>query len=546
MGGEGSAALAARADAQAFSGASWRSLAPWQIALSFAALSAPILLFAHPALCDYQNHLARIWLIANDMPGRPAVPFYSVDWGHITSDLGVDLAARLLGGVLTADQIGRLCLSAAVMLPPLGAILLNRRVFGGGNATQLLIPFFAWTLTVLAGFLNYQIGLGLALLFAALDPIFKARGAAVLMAARCLCGVILFLDHALALLFYSLLIGALTFGPTGPGAQPIGPRLVRSIAAAFSGFVPVLLLSLAYRVTPGNHHPAGAGLKYAWNTLSDTLLALTSPLVSYDLRIDAILAVLLAGAVLFALWKGKIRLHAGLVGLALVLLIIQPFLPSATPQGGWTDRRLPIMALLVLLSGVQATFPARRAAGLVFALAAFGLVILRTAWIGWSWQGAERLSDEVAAAMSAVPAGAAVLPVQHVASPAELAAAPRGRFIFHHEATYRHLQAMALPDHGAFVPTEFAQRGVHPIRLQSPWDQIANPEGGELASVDALSDARLIPANASYVRAWRSRFDYVLVLNADYPDRNGVAPPPGRLALVRDAGFAVLYRIVRR
>lgn len=105
---------------------------------------------------------------------------------------------------------------------------------------------------------------------------------------------------------------------------------------------------------------------------------------------------------------------------------------------------------------------------------------------------------------------------------------------------------MALPDHGAFVPTEFAQRGVHPIRLQSPWDQIANPEGGELASVDALSDARLIPANASYVRAWRSRFDYVLVLNADYPDRNGVAPPPGRLALVRDAGFAVLYRIVRR
>ncbi len=46
-----------------------------------------------------------------------------------------------------------------------------------------------------------------------------------------------------------------------------------------------------------------------------------------------------------------------------------------------------------------------------------------------------------------------------------------------------------------------------------------------------------------YVADWRQRFDFVLVVNADLPDRYvGPALPDG-LTLVADTGFATLHAI---
>ena len=50
---------------------------------------------------------------------------------------------------------------------------------------------------------------------------------------------------------------------------------------------------------------------------------------------------------------------------------------------------------------------------------------------------------------------------------------------------------------------------------------------------------------ATYLRAWRERFDYALVVNADLPDDLGPFVPPPELELVADEGFAQLYRIRR-
>jgi hypothetical protein len=180
---------------------------------------------------------------------------------------------------------------------------------------------------------------------------------------------------------------------------------------------------------------------------------------------------------------------------------------------------------------------------LAFAVLAFMLLAVRTAWIGWNWQGAERLTDSVSAALEGVPAGAMVLPVQHLPTKAELDAAPPGRFIYRNEPTYRHLPTLAISERRAFVPTLFAQLGVHPVEVNPPWKQLAFVEGGELASVAALSDPGLIALNAPYVSAWRTQFDYVLVLNADYLDIYGGERLPPELVLVKDAGFAKLYRI---
>lgn len=518
-----------------------------QLAASMLILLAPLILFPHAALLDDQNHAARIWILATGHGGASPVPFFSPDWSHITTDLGVDLVARALGGLAPADLIARLCLAAAILLPPAGAIALNARVHGGLSSFQLIIPAFAWTLTALAGFLNFQIGLGLALLFVAIDPLFARRGPLSALLGRSLCGLVVFVDHGLAFAFYALLLAGWTFGPERLTASPERPaiRLLHALVAVGASLIPVMLLTLLANATPGNHEPPGAYARFWWNNAQQAALALASPLITYNLVVDGVIALMLSAALGYAVLSGKVRAHLGLTAVAIALIAAAALMPSATPQGGWTDRRLPVMALLAALSAVSIALPRRGQAQAIFAAMALLLVATRTAWIGWNWQGSERLAASVSAALADVPAGAAVLPVQHAPTWAEIKATPRGRFIFRREPTWRHLPLLALVERHAFVPTLFAQRGVHPIEVNPPWDQLAFREGGDLASLAALGDPRLIPPGAPYVRLWRTRFDYVLVLNADQPDANGPRPLPPELRLQKDAGFAVLYRIVR-
>jgi hypothetical protein len=524
----------------------WTRAALIQLAVSLIVIVLPVVMFSHPALLDYQNHATRLWIIATNDTGAGATPFFRVDWSHINNDLGIDAIAQGLRGHLAPDIIGRLCLAAAILLPTAGAVALNIQIFGRLSSFQLLIPFFAWTLTAVAGFMNFQIGLGLGLLFLALEPTFQRGPRWLPWVGRSVCALVLFLDHPLALTFYALLQAGWAFGPEGVRSSdtPLPRRLLRAALTPLICAVPIIVATLVSRTVPGNLEEPTLDSQFYWNSPLQLLKAIGSPLITYNMAIDLGIALLMVSLLIFALVRGKLKAHTGLVSLAIGLMLLEMVAPNGTPQGGWTDRRLPIMALLMVLSSIQISFLERRRSQIAFAVLAFLLLAGRTAWIAYNWQGAERLTESVSAALEDVPAGAMVLPVQHLPTKAELDAAPPGRFIYRNEPTYRHLPTLAISERRAFVPTLFAQLGVHPVEVNQPWKEFAFVEGGELASVAALSDPSLIALNAPYVREWRTRFDYVLVLNADYVDRHGGGERlPAELVLVKDAGFAKLYRI---
>jgi hypothetical protein len=112
------------------------------------------------------------------------------------------------------------------------------------------------------------------------------------------------------------------------------------------------------------------------------------------------------------------------------------------------------------------------------------------------------------------------------------------------------MQALAIPwRHAAFVPTLFAARGKQPILVRPLWAPWAMPDGSSLPSIHALSDPAILAdalGFAPYMREWRTRYDFVLVLNADVPDKNGAFLPPPGLERLSDTGFAQVYRIERR
>lgn len=201
---------------------------------------------------------------------------------------------------------------------------------------------------------------------------------------------------------------------------------------------------------------------------------------------------------------------------------------------------------MMMASGFRPTFADTGRGGAVMLAATLLLVIARSAFVGYVWF--ERQADvrAVAAATTTVRPGAAVLLAENNASSwARWMESPIGRYSGG-MPIYRHTATTIVMSRKAFVPTIFTAAGKQPLRVLPPWTQLSVPEGG-LPSVDDLDDPRVGPRSEyPYLEDWRRRFDYLLLVNADLPNRNRAIEQVPGLSLVSDQGFARLYRIDRR
>src|SRR4051794_2201259 len=146
-----------------------RQLVGVLLVLSFAMLALPVLAVRLPPLLDYPNHLARMWLIAGGAESEPMSGFWAIAWNGVLTNIGIDLAAATLGRLVPIETVGSAMVLAALVLPPLGAILLSRAIFGSWHWWQVGFVIFGWNPPFLAGFLNFNIALGLALAAASID-----------------------------------------------------------------------------------------------------------------------------------------------------------------------------------------------------------------------------------------------------------------------------------------------------------------------------------------------------------------------------------------
>ena len=273
---------------------------PLMVGAGLLSLLLPSLVVGIPPAADYANHLARMWLIAGGAEEGPLAAFYAVEWSRTWTNVAVDLAAATVGRLVGVERLGPVLLALSFVLPPLGAVLLNRRLFQGWHWWQVLFAGFGWCATALLGFMNFQMGLGVALIGAALDGALERRGRWTAISGRAAIGAVLVVFHPFDVLFYAALLGGLALGRERVTRSP--PRELRRVLRAAATAAPALtVLVISLLLTPS---PPGSEVDalepVLWHPFSMRLVILMETFISYGPLFDFPILIVTGGALAIA------------------------------------------------------------------------------------------------------------------------------------------------------------------------------------------------------------------------------------------------------
>jgi hypothetical protein len=349
--------------------------------------------------------------------------------------------------------------------------------------------------------------------------------------------------HLFSLGFYLALICGLEFSmrlDTGRSLAAWWRLTVRLTLAILTCSIVPVLLYLRSPVFPENT----LGMEVMWNnTPAKQMMNLFSAIWTYASIVDVLFLLPIVLICTNATRTRRFELHTGLAITAVGLVIIACLSPRSMLGTGWISWRFPIMALLSAMVMFCPLPNLARRQAILLAMALTIAVFGRTAWIGYNWWQGARDAADVEEVLDAASPGSAILPLGHM-----VRADPFGKWQRHFawgEDTYRHLPTLAIPIAHAFVPTVFTARGKQPLVVIPPWNTLAVPEGS-LHSTAVLSCSAWLNTGmltAPFLRDWRHRFDYVLVVDASEPDQYVGDALPGGLQLIRESSFARLYKI---
>ena len=492
--------------------------------LVFALLAAlstlPVALAPIPALADYPNHLARMYVLSRDGTAA-AHPHYQVAWAfypNLAMDLLVPWMARLTG----VEAAGRLVLLASQALVVSGAVALEwsvkrRFAFAGFAALMLLqaLPF-AW------GFLNFQLGLGLALWGLALMLRLADRGWPVRLAAHAGASIVLAACHLVALGVYGFALALLELHRTASGRSRSVETLARlALLAAPAAGIGALLWAFG----DGVGRP---GTTWVWSMKPFwPLLALNG----FDRVASCLGTAVLVVTVAVLARRGALRLLPGGGWIAAGFALLYVAMPTTLLATAFIDVRVVVAAALILPAFVVASPAAGRLR--VLAPAAAALVAALNLGVAVSLQLSYRGEyDAMLDSFGAIERGARVL-IGHSGEGDDPPLSDLSEYPIHHAPT------LAVHYADAFVPTLFTSPGKQPLRAAPPHRHLDLPDGGlaPAALLAAVARGQVADAPAA-IRDWPRDYAYLYLVGPRRPN-----PLPDLLEELASGSRFVLYRV---
>ncbi|MEM9349489.1 MAG: hypothetical protein AAGA47_04455 [Pseudomonadota bacterium] len=485
-------------------------------------------------LTDLPNHIARHAIMA-DAPDGPLAKFYTTQFVLVPNS-AVDLLWRILGYPGDAIVFSHRVMAFAALNLAASGVVLARVIHGEWTGWSLACGLFAFNVTFLFGFQNFNFSLAFAIYAFALylaSEGWQLRWRFVMFLSIT---PILFLMH----FFAFAILAALAFGRELQKLIEHRDRqaVMHGLAMAVPFVVPVIWLLVDMLTGPEN--PAGTYTDMG--TFKHRLDRMITPLYSYandltqDLNMSGFVLVLGVYAILVTtLFKSPVQfvIAPKMRGPVLVLLSLVFLSPEWLSGVAFIGIRFGFAFLIVAIAATRAPSLSRTGAtaGVLLILAAIGF---RSSLLA-EWFGAhdQEMRDLAVLFEENIDAQDKLIPVRAPGSYGVMRLA--------------HAQAYASTERGAFMPTLF--QGVHAVQLRPEWSDYATPlmHGNPACALfDGAADevkshnGEIYCRIENYVADWTQKFDYVISMEPQPQEIISDAP----IELVATRGRFELYRVV--
>lgn len=493
----------------------------------FAMLAAvsflPVLLTPIPAMVDYPNHLARMYILSQN--GTPnANPHYQVAWAFYPN-LAMDLLVPQLARLTSVENATRLFLLLSQLLIVGGAVLLERIRKGRIHLAGFAALAFLYCLPFSWGFVNFEFGLGLALWGIAVYLLLAEGPWPQRFVANMVFVAALYAAHFFSLGIYGATLGLYELWRIRH--QGIAYRVGAARLGALA--IPALALFGIMQMTAGSIGNEGTswflGFKPIWP------LRIMN---GYNLTVAATTGLALMISLLFAARRGALKLEPAGIYLAIGFALLYVMIPSKLFGTSFVDLRVIPAAALILPAFCSLSLPRR---AWMAALAAIsGIILINLAVVLAVWLPYRADYAAIIESFHKIDRGSRVL----VGSTGDHGDPP-----FADLTLYPMYYAPTLAVHyaGAFVPNLFTEAGKQPVRAREAVRRLATPYGGLVptALLTAIATSQPPADVPPFLRTWYQDYDYLYVLGP--PAAN---PLPDLLEVLDSSERFTLYKIHRR
>ncbi|HMF24782.1 MAG TPA: hypothetical protein VKG24_22035 [Pseudolabrys sp.] len=481
-----------------------------------------VLLTPIPAMVDYLNHLARMYVLASDgMPG--ANPYYHAAWA-LYPNLSMDLLVPQLARAFNVDTASRIFLLLSQGLVISGALALERIVKGRFEIAGFVAVMFLYSLPFSWGFLNFEFGVGLSLWGIAFMLLVMELPWLVRLSVNAVFVSMLFAAHFFALGIYGATLGICELWRAWDRNAPHSETAFRLALLA----VPALALLGAMQLTGGTIGFAETDWFFTFKLLWPFRI-----MSGYSMTSAATSMVVLTGVIYIAAKHGYLQLETRGLWIAIGFALLYIAIPSRLFGSAFADLRILVAAALVLPAFCTLAMPRRALRAMLAATSTITLVnlaIVLTVWLSYRADYAAMIDS-----FHQLKAGSTVL----VGASGDGDDPP-----FHDLTEYPmyHAPTLAAAYANAFVPNLFAVVGEQPIQVRPAVRRLAVRIVGPVpvAVLTAIATGNTAPEVPQFIRSWTQDYDYLYLLGP--PIAN---PMPKLLETLVTSRRFVLYRIHR-
>ncbi len=484
----------------------------------------PLFVAVIPPIHDYPFHLARMEILAS-LPHSPFLRAHYEVGSYFLPNVGMDVAMMPLYHLFPIVTAGRVFLGLTLALILSGTVALHAAIHRRVSVWPLLAAFLLYNWIFLFGFLNYILGIGLALWAAAAWIAMMRRPALWRIVVGSVLSVAVLFCHLSAFGVLALIVGGFELQRAGALFRSDRLAAVRGLALAAVPMFVALAVFVAVSPASGEAHQmmgyrSGLGWKpmIAYRTLFTTIGWL-----------DILTLTPIAVGAAWLMWRKRVRVAPGMIvpfGLLVLAFLVLPFYIFGSEYG---DARIPIAIAFV---GIASTTMDRVPRAMLLAVVA--LLTVRSVVIARDWMESDSRIAAITDAFHRLPKGATLFTATAGPYPSLNYIDEAGLALWH--PPLKHIASLAGLEPDVFVPSIWSDPSKQPMYVAPAFQVVKQLQGDNPFKTQATADLSAVFRKIAALPVSPSP-TYMLLL---FPDRLQGGLPAEATMIAHNGDFALM------